>query len=299
MGSETATDEATGRRFYLDEPDDVDEKETVTFVLNLHGGGSAGVGQRGYFPIHQRADRYDLVVAAPTAATAEPTRHWAREADDDHLRNVVAYVVDRYGADRIRAFWLAGHSQGGITSQRLLTKDPFFADRVDGWLSLSGGRLGQAQMSEHFRPPPLPGTEAASAAMAARRRGPDERPLPECDFSFIYTTGEHEIVALPETSPWAERFGAGPRERQPDIVDTEPGQVWDTRRDGNSTKGWGFEPRPGRAEVWLYPGARDGRVIADVVRIDKGHTEGLEPNVTEYLVQLMVSAPGGKLRRIA
>ena len=51
------------------------------------------------------------------------------------------------------------------------------------------------------------------------------------------------------------------------------------------------------AKVWLYPNARDRRVIADVVRFDKGHTEGLEPKVTEELVRLMVSAPGGKLQK--
>jgi hypothetical protein len=114
------------------------------------------------------------------------------------------------------------------------------------------------------------------------------------DFSFIYATGEHEIAALPATSPWAERYGAGPQVRLPDVVDTEAGQVWDQRRDGNSTKSWGFRPGPGTAQVFAYPDAKDGRVIADVVRLGKGHTEGLEPKVTEALVQLIVSAPGGK-----
>ena len=42
---------------------------------------------------------------------------------------------------------------------------------------------------------------------------------------------------------------------------------------------------------------QDRRVIADVERLDKGHTEGLEPKVTEQLVQLLVSARGGKLQR--
>ena len=37
-------------------------------------------------------------------------------------------------------------------------------------------------------------------------------------------------------------------------------------------------------------------MIADVVRLDKGHTEGLEPKVTEALIKLMVSVPGGKAR---
>jgi hypothetical protein len=50
--------------------------------------------------------------------------------------------------------------------------------------------------------------------------------------------------------------------------------------------------------MWVYPGAKDGRVIADVVRLGKGHTEGLEPKVTEALVQLIVSAPGGKAQRV-
>ena len=44
---------------------------------------------------------------------------------------------------------------------------------------------------------------------------------------------------------------------------------------------------------------RDGRVVADVVRLDKGHTEGLEPRVTEELIKLMVAAPGGKVRALS
>jgi hypothetical protein len=129
----------------------------------------------------------------------------------------------------------------------------------------------------------------------ARRRMMEALSAPhEADFSFIYATGEYEIAELPSTSPWAERYGAGPRKQLPDVVDTEPGKVWDGRRDGNSTKSWGFKPAPGTAQMWVYPDARDGRVIADVVRLNKGHTEGLEPKVTEELVKLIVSAPGGK-----
>jgi hypothetical protein len=50
--------------------------------------------------------------------------------------------------------------------------------------------------------------------------------------------------------------------------------------------------------VYVYPSCADGRVVADVVRFEKGHTEGLEPNVTEALVKLMVSAKGGKIRQM-
>jgi len=82
------------------------------------------------------------------------------------------------------------------------------------------------------------------------------------------------------------------------VIDEQPGQVHDTLREGRSTPAWGLLPRPGRAEVYVYPDAKDGRVIADIVRIDKGHTEGLEPNITEEIIKLMVSAPGGKAERL-
>jgi hypothetical protein len=130
-------------------------------------------------------------------------------------------------------------------------------------------------------------------------RPPVPTGLPPGDFSFIFTVGEHEIASLPETSPWAEKYGAGPRERWPDIVDTEAGQIYDTMREAYSTKEWGLNPGPGTAQVWVYPGARDGRVIADVVRLNKGHTEGLEPKVAEELIKLMVSASGGKAQKLA
>lgn len=37
-------------------------------------------------------------------------------------------------------------------------------------------------------------------------------------------------------------------------------------------------------------------VVADFVRLDKGHTEGLEPNVLEEIDKLMVGVRGGKAR---
>ena len=52
-----------------------------------------------------------------------------------------------------------------------------------------------------------------------------------------------------------------------------------------------------QAEVYVYPNCKDGKVVADIARIDKGHTEGLEPKVSEELVKLMVSAKGGKIQQ--
>lgn len=287
MPSIAALDEKTRRKFFLDDPDDLSDDEQVVFLLNLHGGGSHGTWQHLYFPAHDYKEKYRLVIATPSAATREPARRWVGEADDAHLQNIVDYVVDKYGA-RIRSFWLVGHSQGGMTSNRLLNT-PYFASRVDGWLSLSGGRIGAAPRSATAGAPLPPGAEPRP------RMNLQRPPVPDCDFSFIFAVGEHEIESLPETSPWAEKYGAGARQRLADVVDTEPGQIFDQSRDGYSTKAWGLKPRPGTAEVYLYPNARDGRVIADVVRLDKGHTEGLEPHVTEELIRLLVQETGGKL----
>jgi hypothetical protein len=288
----TEVEAASGRKFYLDA---ADGEGDVTFLLNLHGGGSVGAWQRLYFPAFDVADRHRLVIATPSAATKAPMRRWIGEADDAHLRAIVDQVFAAYG-DRIRAFWLVGHSQGGMTSNRLLLEDAFFQDRVDGWLSLSGGRIGPIELPSSFFVRP-----AGSPPMAPFPQNPDapapgRAAAPTCDISFIFATGEHEMTALPPTSPWAERYHSKPRERRSDIVDSEPGQVWDTTREGSSTPAWGLKARPGRAEVYIYPGADRGLVIADVVRCDKGHTEGLEPKITEALIEMIVAAPGGKAR---
>ncbi len=46
----------------------------------------------------------------------------------------------------------------------------------------------------------------------------------------------------------------------------------------------------------MFPNCKDGRVIADIVKLQKGHTEGYEPNVTDKIIELAVSAKGGKDR---
>ena len=297
MISESVVDEKTGRKFYLAFPDPLRDDDELTFLLNLHGGGSFGAWQRLYFPADDYVDQHRLIVATPTAATAEPMRRWIAEADDEHLRNVVEIVFERFGLSSIASFWLVGHSQGGMTSNRLLSTD-YFADRVDGWLSLSGGRFGRAAVVDDFGPPLQPGQERRWPTPDGRRPAFTPPPLPTTDLSFIFATGEHEITGLPDASPWADKYGAGPRRRLDDVVDTEAGQTYDKLREGKSSKSWGLLPRPGVAEVYVYPDAEGGRVIADVVRKDKGHTEGLEPKITEELIEMIVKAPGGKARAL-
>jgi hypothetical protein len=284
-----AVEPKTGRKFFLDYPCDLKRGEKVTFILSLHGAGSYGNWQRHYFPIVDFKDKYRLVIATPNA----PPKVWAA-TDDEYLQNIVTMVYEQVGKKNIKAFWLVGHSQGGMTSNRLVRTD-FFKERVEGWLSLSGGRLGgNPGRGATFGPPRTAaapaagraGTPNVSAAMAALREPPTS------DFSFIYETGQFEMdeKGVPETSAWAEKFNCGPRVRLPDVADTKPGYVYDSTRQDPGSDGWGRLPRPGTAEVFEYPKCKNGRVVADVVRLSKGHTEGLEPNVTEQLIKLMLSA---------
>jgi hypothetical protein len=290
-----ATDAKTGRKFFLDYPCDLKPGEKVTFILNLHGAGSVGNWQRHYFPVSDYVQTHRLVVATPTAATTGSmgsgpgVRRWDGAADDAHLQNITDFVFDAFGRKNIRAMWLAGHSQGGFTSRRIVCSD-YFKDKVDGWLSLSGGRVGQAPFVSAFGPPRPDGTPPPPRPAGAGPMAGDA--LPACEFSHIFTVGQWEIERLPETSPLADRFGCKARVREEDIVDSKPGYVWDYARAGY--KVWGMKAGPGRTEVFTYPDCRNGRVVADFVRMDKGHTEGLEPKVTEAMVKLMVGAKGGK-----
>jgi len=307
----------TRRTYFLDYPCDLKKGEQVTFILSLHGGGSYGNWQRHYFPLLDYVDKYRLVVATPNS----PTRSWST-ADDEYLQNIVNFVIEQIGKENIKAFWLVGHSQGGMTSNRLVRTD-FFKDKVDGWLSLSGGRLGgNPGRAANFGPPRAvtPGAgatgSAASGAQTASASGGSDRPgapagsslaatmaalreLPAADFSFIYTTGRREIDdrGVPETSDWARKYNCGARRKTGEIVDTKAGYVYDSTRISQQNPAWGLLPGPGKAEVYVYPDCKDGRVVADVVRLDKGHTEGLEPQVTEELIKLMLSARGGKIQQ--
>ena len=78
------------------------------------------------------------------------------------------------------------------------------------------------------------------------------------------------------------------------MVDVKAGYV--TATDQSRGPAWGRFARPGTAQVYVFDGCKNGRVVADVVRMDKGHTEGLEPNITQDVIELMRSAKGGKLR---
>src|ERR1700682_1251351 len=172
----------TRRTYFLDYPCDLKKGEKVTFILSLHGFGSFGKWQRHYFPIMDYKDKYRLVIATPNA----PTRAWS-EADDEYLQNIVNFVIEQIGQENVKAFWLVGHSQGGLTSNRIVRTD-FFKNKVDGWLSLSGGRLGGSPgRASSFGPPRTPGAATGAAAtppagMAAAMSA--LREPPSSNFSF-------------------------------------------------------------------------------------------------------------------
>ena len=285
----------TRRTYFLDYPCDLKKGEKVTFILSLHGGGSYGNWQRNYFPIMDYKDKYRLVIATPNA----PTRSWSA-ADDEYLQNIVNFVIEQIGKENIKAFWLVGHSQGGLTSNRIVRTE-FFKEKVDGWLSLSGGRLGgNPGRSATFAPTAGgPGANPVAAPAGMAQALAALREPPAADFSFIYETGQRELddKGVPETSDWAKKYSCNPRQKEEEVVDTKAGYVFDSTRLNQLRPGWGLLPAPGKAQVYIYPGCKDNRVVADVVRLDKGHTEGLEPKVTEELVKLMLSAKGGKIQQ--
>lgn len=289
----------TRRTYFLDYPCDLKKGEKVTFILSLHGGGSYGNWQRHYFPLLDYVAKHRLVVATPNA----PTRAWST-ADDEYLQNIVTFVTEQLGKENIKAFWLVGHSQGGMTSNRIIRTD-FFKDKVDGWLSLSGGRLGgNPGRSATFSPVSAPASGTAASAPSASAPAASSamtalRELPAVDFSFIYSTGIREIdeKGIPETSDWAKKYSCGPRQAPMEIVDSKAGYIYDSSRLNLLRPGWGLLPAPGKAQVQVYPDCKDGRVVADVVRLEKGHTEGLEPKITEELIKLMLSAKGGKMQQ--
>lgn len=276
-----ATEPRSGRQFFLEYPCDLKPGEQVTLVLNLHGGGSSGSWQRLYFPAGDYAQTHRLVIATPTSAGGAPLPNggptvsmWIEANDDQYLRDLTDLLITDFGKSNIKSFWLAGHSQGGITSTRIVCSE-YFASRVDGFVSLAGGRVGMR----------IGGT-------------------PTCDYSHIFETGELDtagVAGLPDTSPLADRFGCAPKTRIAEIVDTEAGKVYDPRALGPNPPraGWGGAAAPGTSEVYVFPRCKGGEVVADIVRLKKGHTEGLEPKVTEEIVELMTSIPGGKIRNSA
>jgi poly(3-hydroxybutyrate) depolymerase len=295
----------TRRTYFLDCPAGYKPGDKVNVVLSLHGGGSYANWQRNYAPFMDVKDKYKLVIITP----GSPTRAWSA-ADDEYLANMVDSVVGAVGKANVERFILSGHSQGGMTSNRIICSD-YFKDKVDTRISLSGGRIGPTtsagrgfgggglpvyqqvpgQPAPAAPARPAPPAAAAGAAPAAATPPPGGA----CDYSFIFTNGEYESIPG-ETSPLATKFGCQARRKEDDVVDPKAGYVWDATRQDPGTDGWGHYPRSGRAAVYTYPGCKDGRVVADVVRLQKGHTEGLEPNVTDKLIALAVSAKGGKIK---
>src|SRR5579871_970803 len=289
----TAVDLKTRRPFFLDCPSGYRPGEKVNILLSLHGFGSYANWQRNYFPAMDVKDKYHLVVITP----GSPIRYWS-EADDEYLHDLVDLVVGAVGKENVDHFILAGHSQGGLTSRRLVCTD-YFKDKVDVRISLSGGRVGEVTWSNKGfanAGPPVWKSGGPPSPPAPPPHFPAESGPPggACDYSFIFSNGENESIPA-STSPLADKFGCAPRKQLPDVLDPKPGYVWDPTRQDPGSDGWGHYPKSGRALVYVFPHCRDGRVVADIVKIGKGHTEGYEPNITDAIIGLAVSAHGGKI----
>ena len=152
---------------------------------------------------------------------------------------------------------------------------------------------------------------SSSAPAGAADGGP---PLVELMLRPNYLTAYKTMIGTTTVPPWVTDFAKtleGPPTPSADLLSDgmiytlaftcKPNECAEHQLfvlfTGDGSKAWGLLARPGKAEVFSYPNCRDGRIVADVVRIDKGHTEGLEPKITEELVKMMRSARGGKIQR--
>lgn len=288
----------TRRTFFLDCPKGYKPGDKVNILMSLHGFGSYANWQRNYFPAMDVKDKYKLVVITP----GSPVRFWS-EADDEFLHNVVDLVVATVGKENVEHFILAGHSQGGLTSSRLVCTD-YFRDKVDVRISLSGGRVGPTIAAGRgfadAGPPVYRSGEATGEApqnpLGAAGTVSQGLPAGDCDYSFIFSVGENEQIPT-ETSPLADKYSCAARKQLPDVLDPKPGYVWDSTRQDPGSDGWGHYPKSGRALVYQFPKCKDGHVVADIVKLQKGHTEGYEPNITDKIIELAVSAKGGKIAK--
>ena len=131
-------------------------------------------------------DVNDDVTSVGDASCLEPmVRAWSA-ADDEYLKNIVDSVVGAVGKNNVERFILAGHSQGGMTSNRIICTD-YFKDKVDVRISLSGGRIGPAARPEGggfagLRAPPVwqqvPGPPASPPAAPGRPARPESASSP-------------------------------------------------------------------------------------------------------------------------
>src|SRR4051812_2478668 len=153
---DNAVEPKSGRKFVLQYPCDLKKGEKVTLILNIHGFGSSSQYQHRYFPAGDYINKYRLVVATPTAAAAMPNRAWQAAADDQFLHDLTDLMFSEFGKKNIKSFWLSGHSQGGATGQRIVCSD-YFKSKVDGFFSLSGGRVGGATARNSVYNAPAPG----------------------------------------------------------------------------------------------------------------------------------------------
>jgi len=126
----TAIEPKTGKEFFLDYPCGLKKGDKVTFILSLHGFGSYGNWMRHYFPMMDYKDKYHWSSRRRTPPHLRPS---LGSVDDAYLQNIVDLIYDQVGKENVKAFWLVGHSQGGMTSNRLV-RTPYSVKRWMAWL---------------------------------------------------------------------------------------------------------------------------------------------------------------------
>lgn len=86
-------DPGTQRTWVLDYPCDLQPGDAVTFILNLHGGGSNTGYQYACFPVWELKEQYRLVVAMQPSAHPLPNRKnhaliWTNAGQDNSTNEI-------------------------------------------------------------------------------------------------------------------------------------------------------------------------------------------------------------------
>ena len=221
----------------------------MTFILSLHGGGSSGTWQRRYFPAFEQKEKHRLVIAAPYS----PTRRWS-EKDDAYLQNIVTMHRRRDRAQQ----------RAGLLARRPLAgRHDVAPHRVHRLLQDQGRRVSEPvgrpprrrARASPGRRTAAPGDRdrrsaaAAAAPAAGRAAGRADLRL----LTHLRDRRARDRVAAGDVHVGAE---VSPAARAPSATtsSTQAGATCTTAAARIlASKQWGLLPRPGTAEVFVYP----------------------------------------------
>jgi polyhydroxybutyrate depolymerase len=112
------------RNYKILKPKNYDPKKKYPLILSLHGFGSSGRGQAGFFPLADLAEKYGFLYCFPSGLdrswnATNACCDWAGKNDDStYLRNLILWAQKEYSIDKKKVY-VTGLSNGGFMSYRM------------------------------------------------------------------------------------------------------------------------------------------------------------------------------------